>query len=101
VAPGEARNFVLLEAAISESRHSSGLYGSRAPTNRERDVIRLVAGGLTNKEVAESIGTTEHVIKNYLRAIYDKIGVWNRLELAMWYVRRRADLSTDLARTET
>jgi DNA-binding NarL/FixJ family response regulator len=76
---------------MSESHHTSGLYGSRTPTNRERDVIRLVAAGLKNKEVGERIGTSEYVIKNYLRGIYDKVGVWNRVELALWYERRRAD----------
>jgi DNA-binding NarL/FixJ family response regulator len=34
------------------------------------------------------IGTTEHVVKNYLRVIYDKLGLWNRVELALWYEAR-------------
>ena len=37
--------------------------------------------GLKNREVADAIGTTEHVVKNYLRTIYDKLGLWNRVEL--------------------
>ena len=52
--------------------------------------IQLVAEGLKNKEVAEAIGTTEHVVKNYLRVIYDKLGLWNRVELALWYESRRS-----------
>jgi len=48
-----------------------------------------VAEGLKNKEVADAIGTTEHVVKNYLRVIYDKLGLWNRVELALWYESRR------------
>jgi DNA-binding NarL/FixJ family response regulator len=39
--------------------------------------------------VADAIGTTEHVVKNYLRVIYDKLGLWNRVELALWYESRR------------
>jgi DNA-binding CsgD family transcriptional regulator len=35
------------------------------------------------------MGTTEHVVKNYLRVIYDKLGLWNRVELALWYEARR------------
>ncbi|HEX6805653.1 MAG TPA: LuxR C-terminal-related transcriptional regulator [Terriglobales bacterium] len=62
---------------------------SGAPNEREQRVIELVAQGLKNKEVAEEIGTTEHVIKNYLRTIYDKLGLWNRVELALWYEARR------------
>jgi DNA-binding NarL/FixJ family response regulator len=44
---------------------------------------------LKNRDVAEAIGTTEHVVKNYLRVIYDKLGLWNRVELALWYESRR------------
>ena len=64
-------------------------YGKRVPSEREQLVIELVAQGLKNKEVAESTGTTEHVVKNYLRVIYDKLGLWNRVELALWYEARR------------
>ena len=65
-------------------RHNNG-----TPNERERRVIELVAQGLKNKEVATEIGTTEHVVKNYLRTIYDKLGLWNRVELALWYEARR------------
>ena len=64
-------------------------YGPRIPSEREHRVIELVAQGLKNKEVADEIGTTEHVVKNYLRVIYDKLGFWNRVELALWYESRR------------
>jgi DNA-binding NarL/FixJ family response regulator len=65
------------------------LYGRITPSEREQQVIELVAQGLKNSEVAEAIGTTEHVVKNYLRTIYDKLGLWNRVELALWYEARR------------
>jgi DNA-binding NarL/FixJ family response regulator len=65
------------------------LYGTRTPNEREQRVIALVAKGLKNSEVAEAIGTTERVVKNYLRVIYDKLGLWNRVELALWYEARR------------
>jgi len=68
---------------------ANGRYGNRLPNEREQRVIRLVAEGLKNREVAEAIGTTEHVVKNYLRVIYDKLGLWNRVELALWYESRR------------
>jgi DNA-binding NarL/FixJ family response regulator len=66
-----------------------GRYGTRVPSEREQRVIELVAAGLKNREVAEEIGTTEHVVKNYLRVIYDKLVLWNRVELALWYESRR------------
>jgi len=56
---------------------------------RERRVIELVAQGLNNREMAVAMGISEHVIKNKLRSIYDKLGVWNRLELALWYEAHR------------
>ena len=64
-------------------------YGKRIPSEREQRVIELVAQGLKNREVADAIGTTEHVVKNYLRVIYDKLGLWNRVELALWYEARQ------------
>lgn len=67
---------------------SDNSYGKRIPNEREQRVIALVAQGLKNREVAANIGTTEHVVKNYLRVIYDKLGLWNRVELALWYEAR-------------
>jgi DNA-binding NarL/FixJ family response regulator len=64
-------------------------YGTTKPNEREYRIIALVADGLKNRDVAKSIGTTEHVVKNYLRLIYDKLGLWNRVELALWYEARR------------
>src|ERR1700687_2297983 len=68
---------------------AAGLYGTRKPRPRQQPVIDLVAPGLKNSEVADVIGTTEHVVKNHLRIIYDKLGLWNRVELALWYEARR------------
>lgn len=67
------------------------LYGSRLTTKRDDQIIELVAEGLKNKEIAERLGTTEHVIKNYLRVVYDKLGMWNRVELALWYEGHRTE----------
>jgi len=68
---------------------ANDLYGTRIPSEREQRVIRLVAQGLKNREVAKEVGTTENVVKNYLRVIYDKLGLYNRVELALWYESRR------------
>jgi DNA-binding CsgD family transcriptional regulator len=70
-----------------------GRYGKRVPNEREQRVIALVAQGLKNSEVAEAMGTTEYVVKNYLLVIYDKLGLWNRVELALWYEARRHEFS--------
>jgi DNA-binding NarL/FixJ family response regulator len=81
----ETRDPVIPEASMS----ASWALWVRVPSEREQRVIQLVAEGMKNKEVAEVIGTTEHVMKNYLRVIYDKLGLWNRVELALWYESRR------------
>lgn len=54
-------------------------------SDREWKLIELLAKGLKNKEMASIIGTTENTVKNYLREVYDKAGMWNRLELALWF----------------
>lgn len=58
---------------------------SRAPslTPRERDLIELVRQGLRNRDIATRLGVTEGTVKVYLHAIFDKLGVENRTELAM------------------
>jgi len=53
-------------------------------TSKEIQVAMLVWEGQTNREIAGVIGTTEQVIKNYLRNTFDKLGVWSRLELALY-----------------
>ena len=61
----------------------------RRPSEREQLIIQRVAEGCKNREIADSLGTTEHIVKNYLRLIYDKLGLWNRVELALWYEARQ------------
>ena len=53
-------------------------------TAKEMQVATLVWEGLTNREIAHVIGTTEQVVKNYLRNTFDKLGMWSRLELALY-----------------
>jgi DNA-binding NarL/FixJ family response regulator len=63
-------------------------YGTRLPSRRQLRVIELVAQGLKNKEIAKELRISEHVVRNHLGKIYDKIGVSNRVELALWYWAR-------------
>jgi DNA-binding NarL/FixJ family response regulator len=53
-------------------------------TAKEVQIAILVWEGLTNREISRLVDTTEQVIKNHLRSIFDKLGVWTRLELAMY-----------------
>ena len=66
---------------------------SPRPKNRLSDkellIVSCVTQGMRNKEIAQEVGTTEQVIKNYLRKVYDKLGVSDRLELALYCIHHR------------
>jgi DNA-binding NarL/FixJ family response regulator len=53
-------------------------------TSKEIQIAILGWEGLTNREIGRIVGTSEPVIKNHRRNTFDKLGVWSRLELAMY-----------------
>src|SRR5579862_2042192 len=61
-------------------------------SKREQDVVRCVADGLSNREIASRLGLTEHTVKNYLFRIFDKLGVSSRVEVVLYAFRFRKDL---------
>jgi len=58
-------------------------------TPKEMKIVALIVQGCKNKEIGIRLGTSEQVIKNYLRNIYDKTGVSDRLELALFTIHHR------------
>jgi DNA-binding NarL/FixJ family response regulator len=58
-------------------------------TPKEMRIVALIVQGCKNREIATRLKTTEQVIKNYLRSIYDKTGVSDRLELALFTIHHR------------
>ncbi len=58
-------------------------------TPKESLIVSCVTQGMKNKEIAVRVGTTEQVVKNYLRKVYDKLGVADRLELALYCLHHR------------
>ena len=58
-------------------------------TPKEALIVSCVTQGMKNKEIAARVGTTEQVVKNYLRKVYDKLGVADRLELALYCLNNR------------
>jgi len=58
-------------------------------TPKEMRIVALIVQGCKNREIAIRLKTTEQVIKNYLRSIYDKTGVSDRLELALFTLHHR------------
>ncbi len=67
-----------------------GMKAAQRLTSRELQIVALICEGLKNKEIAHQLGTKEQVIKNYLRSIYVKAGVSDRLELALFTVHHQA-----------
>ena len=59
-------------------------------TEREWRIIGLVAKGCTNPGIAIELGTTSNVVRNALKDIFDKLGMWNRTELALWFVSQES-----------
>jgi DNA-binding NarL/FixJ family response regulator len=55
-------------------------------SKRQADVVRLVAQGLSNRDVAEQLGLSEHTIRNYLFEIFNRIGVSTRVELVRFFL---------------
>lgn len=74
-----------VDPEIEERTRLAKERASRAPalTPRERELVDLVRQGLRNRDIASQLGVTEGTVKVYLHAIFDKLGVDNRTELAM------------------
>ena len=52
-------------------------------TRRQRDVVRALQAGSTNREIARQLGLQEQTVRNHLSVIYGKLGLRNRLELSL------------------
>ncbi len=81
-----------------DPRHDMvGLRVRRRLSQLELRIIALVVQGLKNREIASHLGSTEHGIKNSLRRIFDKTGVSDRLELALFVLHHGTILSAEAA----
>jgi DNA-binding NarL/FixJ family response regulator len=78
--------------ALREQGASAGREPERAKfglTGREREIITAIVAGYTNKDIAEKFSLSEQTVKHHLTNIYDKTGVSNRLELALFATHHR------------
>ena len=79
----------VIEAYRNQAEHGVTQKHQLRLSEKEMLIIGGVTQGLKNKDIALEVGTTEQVVKNYLRKIYDKLGVTDRLELALYSMHRR------------
>lgn len=77
------------DSVHSEDEDSVGARVRDRLTPKEMKIVALIVQGCKNKEIAQRLGTTEQVIKNYLRSVYDKTGVSDRLELALFTIHHK------------
>ena len=74
----------VMEAFRNQNSRPAGARPKVQLTPKETLIVSCVTQGMKNKEIALRVGTTEQVVKNYLRKVYDKLGVADRLELALY-----------------
>jgi DNA-binding NarL/FixJ family response regulator len=104
IQPSVARK--VLGRLRATSQHSSGVSasergspldagqsaaGAEPFTDRERDVLRLLGAGATNREIAEHLGLTDGTVKNYVSTLLGKTDLRDRTQLAVWAIRRGLD----------
>ncbi len=87
-----------MEAFRGHSLRPSGARPKVQLTPKETLIVSCVTQGMKNKEIAIRVGTTEQVVKNYLRKVYDKLGVADRLELALYCLSHHVVDNTKVSR---
>jgi DNA-binding NarL/FixJ family response regulator len=60
-------------------------------TAREMDLVRGVVGGLSNAQIAQQLGLREQTVRNRLSVVFQKVGVSNRLQLALFAIQRSVE----------
>ena len=88
VASPEEADVVLGERVVATAAPAAEVQEGAALTPRELEVLRLVAQGLGNKEIAELLAISTHTVKYHLAAVLDKLGVRSRTEAVSVGIRR-------------
>jgi DNA-binding NarL/FixJ family response regulator len=91
----------LMQAYRTQGMRPAGSRLKVSLTPKESLIVSCVTQGMKNKEIALRVGTTEQVVKNYLRKVYDKLGVADRLELALYCLSHRVVEGVGLAKPIT
>src|SRR2546427_57403 len=86
---GEAQNGAEVMKAFSKSSEAGPRREKPLLSDREKEIVQLVAQGFRNKEIGEKLFISEQTVKNHLHNIFDKLGVSDRLELALYAIHHR------------
>ncbi len=79
--------------AFSKSSESGPRREKPLLSDREKEIVQLVAQGYRNKEIGEKLFISEQTVKNHLHNIFDKLGVSDRLELALYAIHKGLHLA--------
>ena len=85
--------------AAETQRASGGNAGKFGLTAREREIVTAIVDGQSNRDIALTYGISEYTVKHHLTRIFDKVGVFSRLELAMFAIHH--ELSSNQIRATT
>jgi two-component system nitrate/nitrite response regulator NarL len=81
---------LILEALVNTAPlRAKHLQNGALLGKREDEAAHLVAEGLTNREIGERLGLSEHTVSNYLFRIYEKLGISSRVELVLYMLKQR------------
>ena len=87
---------VMRQFAAPGDNSAGGRGRGRSPlSNREREIVALVAQGYRNREMAEKLFISEQTVKNHLHNVFDKLGVSDRLELALYAIHKGLHLAQE------
>ncbi len=84
-------------AVVRSQQDFAGVRLRETLTRKELQVVHLITQGYKNRQIADSLHTSEQVVKNYVRNVFDKVGVSDRLELAIFALNHEVLATAALA----
>jgi two-component system nitrate/nitrite response regulator NarL len=87
---GAQLEFLLETLATAPATRLTDSQGATLLSNREQDVVRWLAEGRTNREIARELKLSENTIKNYLFRVFNKLGMSSRVEVVRYAASQRA-----------
>jgi len=84
------QNFANLLEALKQHRHSAKMTPKNfGITEREMEVLDKAVSGLSNKEISTQFAISEQTVEHHITSIFDKLGVYNRLELTLFALHHK------------